>query len=970
MRFSCLIFFGFCICKCVAIYPDQIGKFDWQLENIGNIKELIYQSKKAFFASHSGVIGSISVRTGELEWRKVLESDDSIDAIVSSRKHLVSLSKSGNLVRMWQANDGVLLWDASTLSNPPPVQTAERTKALPAAKIAVLPESQSVVVLAHNSVYFFASTTGMLTWQWYPDAEEDTQNVLSGLAGKAIELTSLAVSPVGSTVVVAGYYEEGSVRHLISFSLSPAKESWSLLTSLTQQLGISTDPFVVKSSDSTDLLAVAPCADGLLVESTEGSSYVIPLDKEQNAGTLKPVTGADNGLLQMKRGKLWEVLELSASKSLKVLAACENENCIMGAYSTPAGLIFLATATRLDDSQIEIRVTDRAGSQLTQDVYSLHKTQYGQASTLLPQVFERKDGSLGSRSLLSAQEHTLFGLQASSVLWQRHEALAHVVQAVFVDKPKMSEITEEGSHHLPSFLERIELQKRSLLEMFLNAKSSITGLLLPDSDEEKPVTGSKLPHSFGFEKIAICLTQSNKLFALNLLDGQIIWSKLLEPSLWTKLYATRPSTILGYAPEIVVASSKGTSSTFLMLDGITGKQTGTLNFEGEVQRMVPLPQIHDSHQRTVIMVVDNQRKVSFFPDTKEVHQEVSRLLPQLFFHLLNKTSGEIASYMLRQRLTSSEQYTTVEIAAAVFPTNSEQIVAVQYPELLQHESQPAQVLGDDSLLLKYLNPHLMVVATVSVAQSEIEQSVLFITLVDAVSGEILHRISHPHGKDPVHITVNENWVVYSFWDGKAHRTQMGAVSLYEGFIDKHGLNPFNQPEQEKNFSAFAAHPPIILQKTYIFPHSIRALATTTTRFGTTSKHILVGLETGQVLGLDRRIIDPRRPEKAPKKQEAMEGLAKYNPFIPVIPMHMVSYYRQIERISAIYSVPTTMESTTLLMATGLDIYSTRVNPSKTFDLLPEEFNRILLSLILIVMTVVTIVLGKFVHGKQLNAKWA
>jgi len=220
------------------------------------------------------------------------------------------------------------------------------------------------------------------------------------------------------------------------------------------------------------------------------------------------------------------------------------------------------------------------------------------------------------------------------------------------------------------------------------------------------------------------------------------------------------------------------------------------------------------------------------------------------------------------------------------------------------------------------------------------------------------------------VTICENWVVYSFWEAKAHRTQIGALSLYEGFIDKHGLNPFTRPEQETHSSAFAAHPPIILQKTFVFPHAVRALGTTATAHGITAKHLLVALESGQVLGLDRRLVDPRRPEAPPKKQEAAEGLSQYDPFVPVVPPHMLSYFRRVERAARFYSVPTRVESTTLVLTLGLDLYATRAQPSKTFDLLPEEFGRAALVAILAGMTAVTVALSRAVAAKQLRAKWA
>ncbi|CAN0073681.1 unnamed protein product [Heterosigma akashiwo] len=85
---------------------------------------------------------------------------------------------------------------------------------------------------------------------------------------------------------------------------------------------------------------------------------------------------------------------------------------------------------------------------------------------------------------------------------------------------------------------------------------------------------------------------------------------------------------------------------------------------------------------------------------------------------------------------------------------------------------------------------------------------------------------------------------------------------------------------------------------------------------------------------------------------------------------MLSYFRRVERAARFYSVPTRVESTTLVLTLGLDLYATRAQPSKTFDLLPEEFGRAALVAILAGMTAVTVALSRAVAAKQLRAKWA
>ncbi len=51
-----------------------------------------------------------------------------------------------------------------------------------------------------------------------------------------------------------------------------------------------------------------------------------------------------------------------------------------------------------------------------------------------------------------------------------------------------------------------------------------------------------------------------------------------------------------------------------------------------------------------------------------------------------------------------------------------------------------------------------------------------VSLVDTVAGRVLHRVSHADAT-PGHLVISENWVVYSYWNGKAKRTELGVLSL-------------------------------------------------------------------------------------------------------------------------------------------------------------------------------------------------
>jgi hypothetical protein len=89
-------------------------------------------------------------------------------------------------------------------------------------------------------------------------------------------------------------------------------------------------------------------------------------------------------------------------------------------------------------------------------------------------------------------------------------------------------------------------------------------------------------------------------------------------------------------------------------------------------------------------------------------------------------------------------------------------------------------------------------------------------------------------------------------------------------------------------------------------------------------------------------------------------------------MHVVSYNQTIEGLSAIYTAPSALESTSLMLAVGKggDLFFARVQPSKRFDLLAESFNHLLVSVVLVVAVVGTWSLGGSAKRKTLRESWA
>ena len=84
----------------------------------------------------------------------------------------------------------------------------------------------------------------------------------------------------------------------------------------------------------------------------------------------------------------------------------------------------------------------------------------------------------------------------------------------------------------------------------------------------------------------------------------------------------------------------------------------------------------------------------------------------------------------------------------------------------------------------------------------------------------------------------------------------------------------------------------------------------------------------------------------------------------------ITVNQTVPNLHLLHSAPSGIESTSLVLSAGLDLHFNRVTPSEGFDLLSSDFNRPLLTLILLLLTVATVVLRYFARKKTLAQGWA
>lgn len=274
------------------------------------------------------------------------------------------------------------------------------------------------------------------------------------------------------------------------------------------------------------------------------------------------------------------------------------------------------------------------------------------------------------------------------------------------------------------------------------------------------------------------------------------------------------------------------------------------------------------------------------------------------------------------------------------PSPGQKIISAVARPLQDPVASIGKVLGNRSVLYKYLNPNLALLTAAS-------EKIITVYLLDSISGQVLHTMPH-NGTDttiPVPSVLSENWFAYSFWsdgtDSSSKGHQLVIAELYESFIP----NDRGPLESSANFSsiyASASPTPHVISQSFVIPEGISHMAVTQTLQGITSRQLICTLpESNAVIGIPRHLLDPRRPiDRDPTANEAEEGLMKYSPILNFDAKWYLTHARDLMGIRRIISTPTLLESTTLIFAFGLDAFGTRLAPSGAFDILGKGFNKV------------------------------
>ncbi|PBP18684.1 DUF1620 domain protein [Diplocarpon rosae] len=586
------------------------------------------------------------------------------------------------------------------------------------------------------------------------------------------------------------------------------------------------------------------------------------------------------------------------------------------------------------------------------------------------EVVQRAPETYSVRSAMLTSNENWILIRNGAVDWSRVEGLSGAIAAEWAGIPESETLAktleaEAHSNPLSAYIHRVKRHASELqyLPDYLRQLPTrfLSSILPGETTKYKP--GFMVRDSFGFNKIVVVATQRGRVYGLDAGNqGVVAWS--------TKAYdipADGKWDVKGIWVEQSkgMATIRGADGEYLAVDLLTGKT---------IERTMPgsWPQV----QSTV--VVDSPSGPWLLPIGADGNPgDIPIAWAPSASLVVQGSNGEVKGLKFE-----ADGSNGVPIVAWKFqPRTGQKIINVVSRPAHDPVASIGRVLGDRSVLYKYLNPNIVLVTAVSD-----ESSSASFYLLDSVSGEVLYSVSHEgvDTKQPIASALTENWFAYSLWsDTVASKTALPASKgfqivvseLYESAVanDRGPLGAENNSSSLEPSDIPNAEPalPHVVTQSFLIPAAISHMAVTQTGQGITTRQLLCTVpDINAIVGIPRTILDPRRPVgRDPTPEEAEEGLFRYYPIIDFDPKIVLSHKREVIGIKSIITAPAILESTSLVFAYGIDIFGTRVAPSQAFDILGKGFNKLSLMGTVLALWVGVFVLAPMVRKKQINGRW-
>ncbi|KAK9321443.1 hypothetical protein V1517DRAFT_368406 [Lipomyces orientalis] len=895
-----------------ALFADEAFVVDWHIASIGSIapsRALVSPDSVTVF-SESSVLASLDTVNGTVRWRHLLD-----ESAVSQHSHLTRLDSSAVLlvaatpadaaithVAAWFEDSGYLIWDAYLSGGAP---------------VGVSVAGDVYILLSGGKIQRLSRSTGSVVGEYsLPDGYSPVDIVASKDSISVI--TRKQDKGLGYFVLTGGSGELADDTYILidknpaAVSVTKAEGYNSNIIAWTVPGEFMTIKIAGMSGTSAQPLTVTPKAPYASFSLTSSTS-----------GVVATITGID--------GKSWTETYIFSRGKLTLVGATDPTE---SALAVSDGTLFKISKTSI--SSFALTTT---GAKLASNT----------EIQLPPSSVEfAKCGSSACLVGFKNGEYVL-ATTTTGVAWTRDESIADVVSALFVDLEEEGEssslgevLFEENAAPLQAYIHRVRRHWKALAGLPQYLIGFFQRFLSGDYDAVPVDPNSTVSDTFGFRKFVVLATTRGSLRALDTAHaGAFAWKvdDVLES-------------------DAIVGIVQGDAKDELYVVGAFGTVAYVNALTGKVMTISKIADfgLGDKVESVVAFVHDGVQYIAAWTAHGQLHF-LKASSPATSIYFSKVIDNVVAGYVFKEdRLIPTWQFT--------LPTSYKiSSFAARHPG--DKTVSLGRVLGDRSVLYKYLNPHILAVAAVD---DTTKSAAVF--LIDDVSGRLLYSSFHENEAVDtaagVKLVVGEHWVVYSYWsDLPARGEKLVVLDMYESDIKNERWS------KDQNFSSFTETPlPFVQGQAYLFPEHITSLAVSRSRFGITNRDIIATLDTAQIAVLPKRLLDARRPiNRDPTNDEKEEGLVKYDALIGEDKRFIVSHVYNVLGTKKTICSPAYLESTVLVFAYGLDLFFTRITPSQPFDLLSKSFNKGQLLLTIFALMVGVRFTSPIVKRKQLNMRW-
>ncbi|CCA66499.1 hypothetical protein PIIN_00183 [Serendipita indica DSM 11827] len=998
-----------------------------RIHRVGSVRHGTPAQAIYLAATKKNVLAALNPAEGNVVWRRQFDEDDALVGFKANMDGLVSLSGNGGATaRIYEAINGNLIWE-NHLHDPATGHLAGAAPGEPTGT-AIEFDSIDVFILSNgHTVRRLSGATGDTLWGWTsPDMASSTfltslvrtENALYVLGiSKGIRAFSIHITSLDAAT--------GTLLHSAEITANIDSADAFQVLKLGPAIGVCKTAGVVwLESGSLKQVLLTPGLEAKYLNKPSGNKYGPYVALK---GLQVTERGYVSAILEEKDGQKDAVhiykMDLGGLGLTKVGDFEPSPSTTP--YTTYAGGIDregrayvskLAHSSTLRSASYEVFAPDAVNGRgmTTGFTFEYDSSAHGEITFAALDVANPSEYIYVSRIILSTSTGAIQQWQQETNHWSREESLTEIEAVAALDLPEAtvdSRLMYTAMEETP--IQRITRQVRDMKDLpfylFRFIQRFMTGKYSTVPTSGSNTAGSLWRDLYGFKKVLVIATARGKVFGIETNKGTIVWSEKLganSPDLSMKIKPVRMTVLKtvseGFHPEVGIvvevdrANNQGgrTLTTGLVrVDATTGSSHSIVLFHGPTLEVkeIDLPNPSAGLGKKMIAVVDYDYKVHLYPYHREALEAFNNITDRSTFMLVTgpPTSQFVQGYGISHRILPVEELdngtsTTLEPVWDTYPTwrsnvgPGEKIVSTVYRTPGSAASH-GRVLADRTTLYKYLNPHLAAVVTETRARhganpAGTPRARCTIYLIDASKGTVLYSTNVPSSKRTslacdVKMTLVENWLVYHYYEDSSEYGEAGtkgwrmvSVELYEGGPNVRLKSGELGPESPKRGSIET------LEQVYVFPSDIRTIATTSTKFGISSKDIIVINGKGQVQTFSRRFLDPRRPKSKPTAAEAEEGLIQFDVLLPDDSRRVVSHNRGVYA-DKLLTTSTSLESTSLVLAYGTDLFLTRVSPSGTFDVLSAGFNKIQLVLTVSGLGAAILITRPLVRSKVLNARW-